>query len=43
MVNSGQVDYANTVGSHGTEEVIKNYVKEHGGKYTVSIYHCLTT
>ena len=25
--------YANTVGSHGTEEVIQNYVKEHGGKY----------
>ena len=22
--------YANTVGSHGTEEVIQNYVKEHG-------------
>ncbi len=26
--------YVNTVGSHGTEEVIQNYVKEHGGKYT---------
>jgi len=25
--------YVNTVGSHGTEEVIQNYVKEHGGKY----------
>ncbi|MFC1608310.1 IS200/IS605 family transposase [Candidatus Latescibacterota bacterium] len=25
--------YVNTVGSHGTEEVIKNYVKEHGGNY----------
>ena len=25
--------YANTVGSHGTEEVIQNYVEEHGGKY----------
>ena len=25
--------YANTVGSHGTEEVIQKYVKEHGGKY----------
>ena len=26
--------YVNTVGSHGTEEVIQNYVKEHGRKYT---------
>jgi REP element-mobilizing transposase RayT len=25
--------YVNTVGSHGTEEVIQNYVKEHGGNY----------
>ena len=25
--------YVNTVGSHGTEEVIQNYVKAHGGKY----------
>ena len=25
--------YINTVGSHGTEEVIQNYVKEQGGKY----------
>ena len=26
--------YVNTVGSHGTEEVIQNYVKEHGREYT---------
>ena len=25
--------YANTVGSHGTEEVIQNYVQEHGREY----------
>ena len=25
--------YVNTVGSHGTEEIIQNYVKEHGGNY----------
>jgi len=38
--------YANTVGSHGMEEVIQNYVKEHGGKYKkyiVSNYHFSTT
>ena len=25
--------YANTVGSHGTEEVIQKYVQEHGREY----------
>ncbi len=27
--------YVNTVGSHGTEEVIQNYVKKHGGNYKI--------